>query len=162
MSLNAATRRFAPLAIALALVTGLGACTTGLGGFMSDKVQGYDLSSDGLAQIRNGQSQDLVTMVLGSPQLSNDFGQESAFYYVETKLTQTAFGMSMVKERTVLAVYFDKNKRVTDRAVYSLKDGKAVTIETRRTPSYGEDRTFIQSILSSFSGNTVDAGTPHL
>jgi outer membrane protein assembly factor BamE (lipoprotein component of BamABCDE complex) len=101
-------------------------------------------------------------MVLGSPQLSNDFGQESAFYYVETKVTQTAFGMSMVKERTVLAVYFDKNKRVKDRAVYSLKDGKAVTIETRRTPSYGEDRTFIQSILSSFSGNTVDSGTPHL
>ena len=162
MSLSAAARRFAPLAVALVLGMGLAGCSTGLGGFVSDKVQGYDLSPDGLAQIRNGQSQDLVTMVLGSPQLTNDFGQESANYYVETKVSQTAFGLSMVKERTVLAIYFDKNKRVKDRAIYTLKDGKAIAVETRRTPSYGEDRTFIQSILSSFSGSSVDAGTPHL
>jgi hypothetical protein len=39
---------------------------------------------------------------------------------------------------------------VIDKAVYSLKDGKTVTIETRRTPSFGEDRSFIDSILQSF------------
>ncbi len=162
MSLSATTRRFAPLALALVLVTGLSACDTGLGGFTQDKVQGYDLSPEGLAQIRNGQSQQLVTVVLGSPQLSNDFGSESAYYYIETKVTETAFGLQMIKERTVLAIYFDKSKRVKDRAIYSLKDGKAVAVETRRTPSFGEDRTFIQSILSSFSGSAADAGKPHL
>ena len=65
-------------------------------------------------------------------------------------LRQTAFGMTMVDSRTVLVIYFDKNKKVVDKAVYGLKDGKTVTIETRRTPSFGEDRTFIDSILSSF------------
>ena len=162
MSLSATTSRFASLALAVVLVTGLSACNTGLGGFTQDKVQGYDLSAEGLAQIRNGQSQQLVTVVLGSPQLSNDFGSESAYYYIETKVTQTAFGMQMIKERTVLAIYFDKSKRVKDRAVYTLKDGKAVAVETRRTPSFGEDRTFIQSILSSFTGSGADAGKPHL
>jgi outer membrane protein assembly factor BamE (lipoprotein component of BamABCDE complex) len=163
MPLNAALRRAAPFATALVLALGLSACDAGLSGFSSDKVQGYDLSPDGLAQIRNGQSQQLVTLVLGSPQLTNDFGEESAYYYVETKVNVMAFGVTTVKERTVLAIYFDKNKRVKDRAVYSLKDGKTFEVETRRTPSYGEDRTFVQSILNSFTGRGGEpGGTPHL
>jgi outer membrane protein assembly factor BamE (lipoprotein component of BamABCDE complex) len=103
-----------------------------------------------MAQIRPGQSEQLVTLVLGSPQSTNTFGDQSAWYYVETKVRQTSFGVTMTDSRTVLAVYFDKNKKVVDKAVYSLKDGKTVTIETRRTPSFGEDRSFIDSILQSF------------
>jgi outer membrane protein assembly factor BamE (lipoprotein component of BamABCDE complex) len=56
----------------------------------------------------------------------------------------------MTDSRTVLAVYFDKNQKVIDKAVYGLKDGKTVTVETRRTQSFGEDRSFIDSILKSF------------
>jgi outer membrane protein assembly factor BamE (lipoprotein component of BamABCDE complex) len=113
------------------------------------RVEGYDISDDSLAQIRPGQSQQLVQVVLGSPQTTNSFGDESAWYYIETRVDQTAFGMTMIKDRKVLAVYFDKNKRVSDRAVYGLKDGRVFDIDSRRTPSFGEDRTFIQSILSS-------------
>ena len=159
MSLRIAARRFAPLAVVLTLAMGLSACDTGLGGFTQNKVEGYDLSPEGLAQIRPGQSQALVTTVLGTPQLTNDFGQESAYYYVSTHVTQTSFGMSMVKDRTVLAVYFDKNKRVKDRAIYTLKYGKAFEVETRRTPSYGADKTFIDSILSSFNGSDPTANS---
>ena len=57
--------------------------------------------------------------------------------------------MTTVKTRTVLAVYFDKNGKVIDRAVYGKEDGRLVAIESRRTPSFGEDRTFLQSILDS-------------
>ena len=115
----------------------------------TSKVQGYAISADALAQIRNGQSQDLVTVVLGSPQTINAFNEGSAWYYVETKVNQTPFGMTTVTERTVLAVYFDKNKRVADKAVYSAKDGKVFTIESRKTPSYGEDKNFIESLIAS-------------
>ena len=76
----------------------------------------------------------------------------SAYYYISTKVTQTAIGTTSIDNRTVLAIYFDKNKRVKDRAIYTLKDGKTFEVETRRTPSYGEDRTFVQSILNSFMG----------
>ena len=163
MSLSAVGRRLAPLAIILTLTAGLAGCNTGLDGFMRDQVQGYDLTPDGLAQIKPGQSQQLVVTVLGTPQLTNDFGGESAYYYVSTHVTQTSFGMSMVKDRTVLAVYFDKNKKVKDRAIFTLKDGRAVTVETRRTPSYGEDKTFIQSILGSVMGtDQTAAAAPHL
>ena len=60
MSLYAALRRFAPLAVALSLSSGLSACVTGLDGFVQNKVEGYDLDQDALAQIRPGQSQKLV------------------------------------------------------------------------------------------------------
>jgi outer membrane protein assembly factor BamE (lipoprotein component of BamABCDE complex) len=156
MSSRTAAHRFVPLLAVLALTLGVSACDTGMGGFMQNKVEGYDLTSDSLAQIRPGQSQALVTTVLGSPQFTNDLGSESAYYYVSTHVSQTAFGLSTIKDRTILAVYFDKNKRVKDRAVYTLKDGRTFAVETRRTPSYGEDKTFVQSILSSFTGS----GTP--
>jgi len=153
MSFTTVARRLAPIALALTLAAGLAACDTGLNGFSREKIEGYDLSPDGLAQIRNGQSQQLVVTVLGSPQMTNDFGGESAYYYVSSHVTELAIGTQQVKDRTVLAIYFDKNKKVKDRAIYSLKDGRVFTVETRRTPSFGEDRTFIQSVLSSFSGS---------
>jgi outer membrane protein assembly factor BamE (lipoprotein component of BamABCDE complex) len=137
------------LAAAL-LIPALTACTnTGLA-LTTQRTEGYSLKAEQLDQIRPGQSQQLVTVVLGSPQTTNSFGEETAFYYIETKKDATAFGMDFIKERTVLAVYFDKNKKVTDRAIYTAKDGRVFQIESRKTPSYGEDRTFIESILASF------------
>jgi outer membrane protein assembly factor BamE (lipoprotein component of BamABCDE complex) len=140
-------RRFLPVAAALFLIPSLVACNSLA--LTTSRVQGYVLREEQVAQIRPGQSQDLVTIVLGSPQTTNSFGDETAYYYISTRVDETAFGLGMVKERTVLAVYFDKNKRVVDKAVYGAKDGKVFAIESRRTPSFGEDRNFIESILSS-------------
>ena len=141
-------KRLAPLAAALALGVSLAACSTG-GGFVVNKTEGYAISDDALLQIRPGQSKELVTTVMGSPQTVSTFGNETAYYYVETKLATTAMGLSSIKERRVLAIYFDKNNKVIDKALYGAKDGRSFTIESRRTPSFGEDKTFIESILSS-------------
>lgn len=150
MPLRTATGSIAPLAAAALLATVLAACSTSSNSLIMTRTQGYEISDGAMAQIRTGQSKQLVTTVLGSPQSTNTFSQESAYYYVETKVRQTAFGVTMVDSRTVLVVYFDKNDKVVDKAVYTLKDGKTVAIEQRRTQSFGEDRTFIDSILSSF------------
>lgn len=148
MLLRTASGSFAPLAAAALLAVTLAACSSSTS-LITKRTQGYEISDSAMAQIRPGQSQELVTLVLGSPQSTNSFGDESAFYYVETKVRQTAFGMTMIDSRTVLVVYFDKNKKVIDKAVYGLQDGKTIAIETRRTPSYGEDRSFIDQILQS-------------
>lgn len=148
MPLRHAKASFLPIAALLAAVA-LAGCTSSTS-LISKRTQGYEISDSAMAQIRPGQSQQLVTLVLGSPQSTNTFGDQSAWYYVETKVEQTSFGLTMIKERTVLAIYFDKNKKVADKAVYSAADGKVITIEGRRTPSFGEDRTFIESILASF------------
>jgi outer membrane protein assembly factor BamE (lipoprotein component of BamABCDE complex) len=135
--------------LAAALVPTLAACGSGLS-LTTLRTEGYSLKDEQVAQIRPGQSQELVTIVLGSPQTTNSFGDQTAFYYIETKKDRTAFGLETIRERTVLAVYFDKNKRVTDKAVYTAQDGRIVHIEGRTTPSYGQDKTFVESILSSF------------
>lgn len=149
MSLRSVSGPFAPIAAAVVIAVALGACTSSTS-LVSSRTQGYEISESAQAQIRPGQSQKLVSLVLGSPQSTNTFGDQSAWYYVETKIRQTAFGMSLIDSRTVLAVYFDKNKKVVDKAVYTLQDGKTIAMETRRTPSFGEDRTFIDQILQSF------------
>jgi len=149
MPLRTASGSIAPLAVAALLAITLAACTSSTS-LITKRTQGYEISDSAMAQIRPGQSQDLVVLVLGSPQSTNSFGDQSAFYYVETKVRQTSFGMTMIDSRTVLVVYFDKNKKVIDKAVYGLQDGKTVAIESRRTQSFGEDRTFIDQILSSF------------
>ena len=149
MPLRIASGSFAPLAAAALLAVTLAACTSS-NSLITKRTQGYEISDSAMAQIRPGQSQQLVTLVLGSPQSTNTFGDQSAFYYVETKVRQTAFGMTMIDSRTVLVVYFDKNKKVIDKAVYGLQDGKTIAIESRRTPSFGEDRTFIDQILQAF------------
>ena len=139
--------RLVSLAAALLLSFTLAACTNT---FTSVRTQGYEISDSSLAQVRVGQSQDLVVAVMGSPQTRGNFGNESAFYYVETKIEQTQFGLKTIQERTVLAVYFDENRKVKDKAIYTLQDGRLFAVETRRTPSFGEDRTFVEQILSSF------------
>ena len=149
MPLRTASGSIAPLAAAALLAVTMAACTSS-NSLVTKRTQGYEISDSALAQIRPGQSQQLVTLVLGSPQSTNTFGDQSAFYYVETKVRETAFGMRMVDSRTVLVIYFDKNKKVIDKAVYGLQDGKTIAIESRRTPSFGEDRSFIDQILQSF------------
>lgn len=137
-----------PVAIALAAALALSGCSSM--GMSATRIQGYAISDSALAQIRPGQSKQLVAIVLGSPQTQSEFGEEEAWYYVETTVDQTAFGLSTVRERKVLAIYFDSNDRVVDKALYGLEDGRVFAIESRRTPSFGEDRTFIESIIQSF------------
>ena len=149
MPLSIVVGRFAPIATAAMLALVLAGCASNMS-LVTQRTQGYEIPDTSLQQIRPGQSQELVTLVLGSPQTTNSFGDQTAFYYVETKVQETSFGMNMIKSRTVLAIYFDKNKKVVDKAVYTLADGKAVNVETRRTASFGEDRTFVEQILQSF------------
>ncbi len=151
MPVRNVARRLSLAAMATLVLAGLAACGSGMS-IVQTRTQGYDISEDALAQVRPGQSADLVRVVLGSPQTTNTFGNETAWYYIQTKVRQTSFGMTMVQDRTVLAIYLDGNNRVSRKMVYGLQDGRVVDFETRRTPSFGEDRTFIEQILGSVTG----------
>jgi len=148
MPLRTAFRLASPIAAALVLSLTLSACSSGLS-LVQNKQRGYDISDDDVKQIRPGQSAALVTAVLGSPQSVNAFAKETAWIYVGEKVQQTAFGMELSKQRTVLVIYFDKNDKVTDMERLGVKDGRSFQIESRRTPSFGQDRTFLESIISS-------------
>lgn len=147
MTLRNALVRMSPLAAAIALGLTLSACSGS--GLVSQRTQGYVLPDDAIRQVQPGASQDLVRIVLGSPQTTSTFGGETAWYYVETKISRTAFGLTSIQERTVVAVYFGANRRVTDKAIYTLEDGRIFAIEQRRTGSYGQDRNFVENLLAS-------------
>lgn len=148
MPLRTVTSRLLPISAALLLGLSLAACGSGMS-LTQSKARGYEISEDAVAQIRVGQSAALVTAVLGSPQVTNSFATETAWYYLGEKVQQTAFGMELSKDRTLLVIYFDKKNKVVDTERLGVKDGKSFSIESRRTPSYGQDRTFIESIISS-------------
>ena len=150
MPFSAVHRRLFSITAAVLISLSLTACTGSGLSLTQNRSRGYDLSEDALAQIRPGQSAALVTAVLGSPQATNNFGTQSAWYYIGEKVQQTAFGMEIAKERTVLAIYFDKNNKVLDTERLGVKDGKVFTMESRKTPSFGQDRTFLESIIASF------------
>ena len=149
MPLRTAVSRSLPVAAALVLGLTLSACSNAGLSLTQNKSRGYDLNEDALMQIRPGQSAQLVTAVLGSPQATNNFDEDTAWYYIGEKVQQTAFGMELSKQRTVLAIYFDSKNRVKTTERLGLADGKVINMDTRRTPSYGQDRTFLESILSS-------------
>ena len=112
MPLRTVSGSVAPIAAVL-LALALVGCTSATS-LVTKRTQGYEISDSAMQQIRPGQSQALVTVVLGSPQSTNTFGDQSAYYYVETKVAQTSFGLTSIESRTVLAIYFDKNKKVVD------------------------------------------------
>jgi outer membrane protein assembly factor BamE (lipoprotein component of BamABCDE complex) len=148
MPLRTVSNRLFPITAAVLVSLTLTACGSGMS-LTQAKARGYEISEDAVAQIRVGQSAALVTAVLGSPQVTNSFATETAWYYLGEKVQQTAFGMELSKERTLLVVYFDKKNKVVDTERLGVKDGKSFSIESRRTPSYGQDRTFLESIISS-------------
>ena len=148
MSLRSAFRFASPVAAAIVLSLTLAACSSGMS-VIQNKQRGYDISEDDVKQIRPGQSAALVTAVLGSPQSVNSFARETAWIYVGEKVQQTAFGMELSKQRTVLVIYFDKNNKVSDFERLGVADGKSFQIDSRRTPSFGQDRSFLESIISS-------------
>jgi outer membrane protein assembly factor BamE (lipoprotein component of BamABCDE complex) len=148
MPLRTATRVLLPITAAVLVGVTLSACSSGMS-LTQQRQRGYSISEDAVQQIRVGQSAALVTAVLGSPQITNSFQNENAWYYLGEKVSQTAFGMELSKERTLLVIYFDKKGKVVDTERLGIKDGKSFTIDSRRTPSYGQDRTFIESIISS-------------
>ena len=68
-------RRLAPLAASLVSWQRRSPGAPSLG-LTQTRTQGYEISDDALLQIREGQSKELVTLVLGSPATTNTWGEK--------------------------------------------------------------------------------------
>jgi outer membrane protein assembly factor BamE (lipoprotein component of BamABCDE complex) len=88
---------------------------------------------------------------LGDPSTQATFGSD-AWYYISSVERQVAFFDPTVQSRTVLAVHFDKDGKVTDVKHYSLKDGHVVAFETRETAARGKEITFLQQLFNATPG----------
>jgi outer membrane protein assembly factor BamE (lipoprotein component of BamABCDE complex) len=54
-----------------------------------------------------------------------------------------------VKDQRVIAVYFDKDKRVQRLANYGIKDGKIFDFISRKTPSGGQEFNYLSGIFNA-------------
>ena len=137
-SSDAARRAGRWLAAALALaVAGCGSS------FTQVYQRGYVLPESALEQVPLGSSQEQVMIVLGTPSTVATVSGE-AFYYISQRGEQSvAFMPQKVTEQRVLAVYFDKNRRVERIANYGLKDGKVFDFISRTTPTSGQELSYM-------------------
>ncbi len=86
---------------------------------------------------------------LGYASITTTFGNDNAWYYISQTEKQVVFFTPTVLNRRILAVYFDKDGKVTALRHYGLKDGHVIAFETRETPSRGKELTFLQQLLNA-------------
>ncbi|MFO1247706.1 MAG: outer membrane protein assembly factor BamE [Alphaproteobacteria bacterium] len=91
---------------------------------------------------------------LGYASTTATFGNDS-WYYISATEKQVAFFNPTVLKREILAVYFDKNNKVTGVRHYGLRDGHVIAFETRETPARGRETTFLQELLKATPGSSA-------
>jgi len=121
-----------------------------LGGCLGETFQrGYVLPEGALEQIRLGASQEQVLIVLGTPSTVATVSGE-AFYYISQKAERMAsFMPTNVTDQRVVAIYFDRDRRVERVASYGIKDGKVFDFISRTTPTAGSDYNFIKQLFAT-------------
>jgi outer membrane protein assembly factor BamE (lipoprotein component of BamABCDE complex) len=109
--------------------------------------EGYVIDPDALASIPVGSSREQVLLAMGSPSSTATFDNE-VFYYISQKRYRAAqFMPAKITDRQILAVYFDKDGKVSQIANYGLQDGKLFDFISRTTPTGGKDQTFLNQVI---------------
>jgi len=120
--------------------------------------RGYLPDPVGEAAIRIGtDSKTTIQQRLGDPSTQATFNADS-WYYISSVEKQIAFFDPRVETRSILAVHFDKDGRVTDVRHFGLKDGHVIAFETRETPAKGKELTFLQQLFNATPGVPVGGG----
>jgi len=122
-----------------------------LGGCFSETYQrGYIVPEGALEQIPVGSTQEQVLIVLGTPSTVATVSGE-AFYYISQRAERAiGFMPQQVVDQRVVAVYFDKKRRVERLANYGLQDGRVFDFVTRTTPTGGRDYAYINAMFKIF------------
>jgi outer membrane protein assembly factor BamE (lipoprotein component of BamABCDE complex) len=138
-------KRALRLALAFAGALALAAC-----GSTTETLQrGYVLPEGALEQVPVGATQEQVLIVLGTPSTVATVNGD-AFYYISQKAQRSAaFMPHEVVDQRVIAVYFDKDRRVTRLANYGVKDGKVFDFYSQTTPTGGQELSYIRNIFKN-------------
>jgi outer membrane protein assembly factor BamE (lipoprotein component of BamABCDE complex) len=112
--------------------------------------KGYIVPEGALEQIPIGASQEQVLIVLGTPSTIATVAGE-VFYYISQRAERpVAFMPQEVVDQRVIAVYFDKNRRVERLANYGSKDGKIFDYVSRTTPTSGRELNYLTTMFTNF------------
>jgi len=131
------------LLLASAAALALGACEPRV------DQRGHVATPGSMEKLQPGQQtrNDVLTL-LGSPSTTATFDDET-WYYISQRVETTAFLAPDVKEQTVTALKFDKSGVLKDMNTYTLKDGRAVEMVDRKTPTAGKELTIIEQVFGN-------------
>jgi outer membrane protein assembly factor BamE (lipoprotein component of BamABCDE complex) len=144
-AVRSALRKAVPIVGAVLLGLSVSGCLT------QTYQRGYQLPEGALEQIPIGASQEQVLVVLGTPSTVATVSGE-VFYYISARTEQTSFLPEKVVDQRVVAVYFDKNRRVERIANYGLQDGKIFDYISRTTPTSGQELSYLTYVFKIFGG----------
>ena len=120
-----------------------------LGGCITQTYQrGYIVPEGALEQIPLGASQEQVLIVLGTPSTVATVSGE-VFYYISQRAEQTSFLPQKEVDRRVIAVYFDKSRKVERLANYGIKDGRIFDFVSRTTPTAGSELNYLSYMFKA-------------
>ncbi len=132
-----------------------------LGGCLGQVYQrGYVIPEGALQQIPIGATQEQVLIVMGTPSTVATVSGDTFYYISQRTESAAAFIPDTPTDQRVVAIYFDKNRRVERLADYGIKDGKVFDYVSRTTPTGGRDANYVQSIFGNFLGG--GSGLPGL
>ena len=127
------------------LCVALLALAAGCGRFSETFQRGYVLQEGALEQVPIGASQEQVLIVLGTPSTVATVSGE-VFYYISQKAERAAaFMKPEVTDQRVIAVYFDKDRKVRRLANYGLQDGRIFDFVSQTTPTGGQELSYLRN-----------------
>jgi len=142
---NGAKRRLAALAGVATLAAALSGCI----GYEGDFDRGYQIDEQSLAKIEIGKTTKPEALaLLGTPSTTSTVGGD-AWYYIGQKMSRAlAFMPAKLTDQNVLAIYFDKNGKVSRIANYGMKDGKIFDFVSQTTPTGGREPDFLKNVFA--------------
>src|SRR6476661_2930109 len=120
-----------------AALTAAALTLAGCDAFMQVYQRGYIPPEGALEQVPLGASQEQVLIVLGTPSTVATVSGEVFYYISQRSERPVAFMPQHVVDQRVVAVYFDRSRRVNRLANYGMKDGKIFDYVARTTPTGG-------------------------
>ncbi len=136
-------------------------CRAALGLFLAAPLAGclgYDgvinhgavIDAHRVSEVKTGMDAQQVLNTLGTPSTTSTVGGD-AWYYISQRAERSfAFMPQEIADQHVMAVYFDKNKKVQRIANYGMEDGKPVNFLSRTTPVPAAEYHMLQGMMSKF------------
>jgi outer membrane protein assembly factor BamE (lipoprotein component of BamABCDE complex) len=134
----------------LVLAAGLALSLCGCIGYDGEVIHGYQLDQKSLDQIKVGSSAEQALAIMGNPSTTSTVGGDAWYYITQVTDAQVRFLAPHLVDQHVLAIYFDKQKKVERVANYGIQDGHIFDFVSRKTATGGADGDFVKGLFQNF------------
>ncbi len=112
-------------------------------------MRGYVFDEKTIERLEIGKTNLEETIAtLGSPSTTSEINGK-AFYYVHSRFIRESYRAPVEVDRKVMAIYFDQEGKMRDKAVYGLEDGIIIAIVQRTTETQGAELSVIGQLFSN-------------